>query len=96
MLGFRSGDGAQYGAAKLRSGIREANRKMGRYSTNNTRRGNNLFLNPTKTKELTVDFRRKRKTDIRSLIADGDCVERVSDFHVLGVQVKADLTGSHN
>lgn len=46
---FRSGDGTQRSAAKPRRGIREANGKM------------ECFGGRTKTKELTGDFRRKRK-----------------------------------
>lgn len=51
---FRAGDGAQCSAAKLR-GIRKIE---DRCSSKNTRQGNNLILNTTKTKELTVDFMR--------------------------------------
>lgn len=44
---FRCGDGTRYSAAKLRRGIGEANRKLeDRSSSKNTRRSNNLFLNP--------------------------------------------------
>ncbi|XP_039593233.1 uncharacterized protein LOC120515925 [Polypterus senegalus] len=45
---------------------------------------NNLLLNTIKTKELVVDFR-KKKTDIKPLYIGGDyCVERVSDFQIPG------------
>ena len=37
---------------------------------------NNLLLNTAKTKELIVDYR-KKKTAIQSLVIAGDCVERV-------------------
>ena len=54
---------------------------------------NNLLLNTSKTKELIVDFRRK-KTDIQPLLIGGTCVERVSDFRFLGVNIMEDLTWS--
>ncbi|XP_039647286.1 uncharacterized protein LOC120553194 [Perca fluviatilis] len=53
-------------------------------------RANNLLLNTSKTKELIVDFRRK-KTDIQPLLIGGTCVERVSDFRFLGVNIMEDL-----
>ncbi|KAK0146537.1 hypothetical protein N1851_014143 [Merluccius polli] len=56
---------------------------------------NNLLLNITKTKELIIDYRRK-KTDIQPLIINGDCVERLADFHFLGVHIEEDLTWSVN
>ena len=56
-------------------------------------RVNNFLLNTLKSKELIVDFRRK-KTDIQPLLIGGTCVERVSDFHFLGVNIMEDLTWS--
>lgn len=54
-----------------------------------------LILNTTKTNELTVDFR-KRKMDIQPLYISGDCVERVPDFHFLGVHVMENLVWDVN
>ncbi|KAK3548896.1 hypothetical protein QTP70_021243, partial [Hemibagrus guttatus] len=49
-------------------------------------RENNLLLNTSKTKELVIDYRRK-KTDIIPLIISGDCVEKVAQkrLHFLRV-----------
>ncbi|KAK3534494.1 hypothetical protein QTP86_016310, partial [Hemibagrus guttatus] len=58
-------------------------------------RENNLLLNTSKTKELVIDYRRK-KTDILPLIISGDCVERAADFRLLGVYIEEDLTWSVN
>lgn len=58
-------------------------------------RENNLLLNTSKTKELVIDFR-KKKTDIPPLLISRDCVERVADFHFLGVHIEHDLTWSVN
>ena len=58
-------------------------------------RENNLLLNTAKTKELVVDFRRKR-TAIQPLMIEGVCVERVSDFRFLGVHISEDLTWGVN
>lgn len=44
-----------------------------------------------KTKELILDYRRK-KTDIPSLIISGDYVERMTDFRFLGDQIEDSLT----
>lgn len=52
---------------------------------------NNLRLNTSKTKELVVDFRRN-KHNIQPLNIDGVCVERVSGFRFLGVNISEDLT----
>ena len=56
---------------------------------------NNLLLNTTKTKELVVDYRRK-KTAIQPLLIGGVCVERVSDFRFLGANIMEDLTWGVN
>ncbi|CAJ1076957.1 uncharacterized protein LOC125983400 [Xyrichtys novacula] len=56
---------------------------------------NNLQLNTAKTKELVIDYRRI-KTDITPLIIGGDCVEQVSDFRFLGVQIEEGLTWTVN
>lgn len=56
---------------------------------------NNLLLNTAKTKELVIDFRRK-KTDITPLLISGDCVEQVTDIRFLGVQLEEGLTWTVN
>ena len=56
---------------------------------------NNLALNTTKTKEIIVDFRRK-KVDHPPLYINGEGVERVHDFRFLGVQISDDLTWTLN
>ncbi|KAM3860016.1 monocarboxylate transporter 9-like [Diretmus argenteus] len=56
---------------------------------------NNLSLNSKKTREIIVDFRRK-KTAIQPLVVNGDCVERVSNFKFLGVHLDEDLVWSTN
>ncbi|XP_065327296.1 C-type lectin domain family 4 member M-like [Pelmatolapia mariae] len=43
---------------------------------------NNLDLNTTKTKELVVNFRR-RKSELQPVSINGECVERVSSFKFL-------------
>ncbi len=58
-------------------------------------RDNNQVLNTTKTEELITDYRRN-KMDIEPLYISGDCVERVSTFRLLGVQIEVDLTWSAN
>ncbi len=56
---------------------------------------NNLELNITKTKELIIDFRRK-KTDPPPLSIHGACVERVHTFKFLGTVISDDLSWSPN
>uniref|UniRef100_A0A3P9M7M4 Reverse transcriptase domain-containing protein n=1 Tax=Oryzias latipes TaxID=8090 RepID=A0A3P9M7M4_ORYLA len=56
---------------------------------------NNLILNTTKTKEIILDFR-KNRTDPPPLYIDGNCVERVHSFTLLGTTISADLTWSNN
>ena len=56
---------------------------------------NNLLLNATKTKELVVDYRRK-KTVIQPLMIGRVCVEGVSDFRFLGVNIMEDQTWGVN
>lgn len=55
----------------------------------------NLVLNTSKTKELVVDYRRK-KADLQPLYISRDCVENVAAFKFLGVTVEEDLTWSAN
>ena len=58
-------------------------------------RENNLLLNTSKTKQVIINFRRK-KTDILPLYIHGDGVERVVDFRFLGVHHEEDLTWGMN
>ena len=51
---------------------------------------NNLVLNTSRTKEVIVDFRR-RKTDLQPICINGECVERASSFKFLGMHMGADL-----
>ena len=52
---------------------------------------NNLALNADKTKELVVDFRRKRLTQ-DPITIKGSAVERVDSIKYLGVHITTDLT----
>uniref|UniRef100_A0AAQ6IK40 Alkylated DNA repair protein AlkB homologue 8 N-terminal domain-containing protein n=1 Tax=Anabas testudineus TaxID=64144 RepID=A0AAQ6IK40_ANATE len=56
---------------------------------------NNLVLNTSKTKEVIVDFRRK-KSDLQSIVINGECVKRVPSFKYLGVHIDKDLQWSSN
>ena len=47
-------------------------------------RDNNLFLNVIKTKELIVDYR-KRRTEHAPILIDGAVVEQIESFKFLGV-----------
>ena len=47
---------------------------------------NNLSLNVTKTKEIIVDYR-KRRTEHAPLLIDGAVVEQVESFKFLGVHI---------
>ncbi|KAK0140100.1 hypothetical protein N1851_022986 [Merluccius polli] len=53
-------------------------------------------LNISKTKELIIDFRRKKKTDIQPLVINGDEVKITSNFRFLGVHLDNDLSWSTN
>ena len=48
---------------------------------------NNLSLNMMKTKEMIVDYR-KRRTEHVPILIDGDVVEQVESFKFLGVHIK--------
>lgn len=50
---------------------------------------NNLVLNTSKTKEVIVDYR-KRKTDLQPICINGEFVERVQCFKFLGVHMDTD------
>ena len=52
---------------------------------------NNLSLNVSKTKELIVDYR-KRRTEHAPVHIDGAVVERAVSFTCLGVHITKDLS----
>lgn len=56
---------------------------------------NSLSLNIGKTKEIILDFR-KKKTDLAPLYIKGELVERVPVFKLLGVYITENLTLSTN
>ena len=56
---------------------------------------NNLVLNTAKTKEMIIDYR-KKKTVMQPLSINGVCVETVSSFRFLGVEIEDNLTWSVN
>src|SRR4029434_7289941 len=56
---------------------------------------NNLVLNTSKTKELIVDYRRK-KSDMQPIAINGERAERVSDFSFLGTHIEEDLSWTRN
>ena len=72
------------------SAYRDEVQKLTVWCTNN-----NLALNSTKTKELVIDFRRRRE-EPAPLYIKGDMVERVTDFKFLGTYISQDLTWTVN
>ena len=57
---------------------------------------NNLYLNVIKTKEMIVDYRKKR-TEHAPVLINGAAVEQVESFKFLGVHITNKLTWSkHN
>ena len=56
---------------------------------------NNLLLNPSKTKEIIVDFR-KKPSQIQPLSINGEIIERVSNFKFLGTVISDDLRWETN
>ena len=56
---------------------------------------NNLQLNATKTKEMVIDFRRKRGPVI-PLVIDGEPIETVDTFKFLGTIISKDLSWHDN
>lgn len=58
-------------------------------------KANNLLQNASKTKEMVMDWRRKR-ADPAPLQIEGDCVEKVSSFKFLAVYVANNLMWSTN
>ena len=56
---------------------------------------NNLSLNVIKTKEMIVDYR-KRRTEHSPILSDGAVVEQVESFKFLGVHITNKLTWSRH
>ena len=56
---------------------------------------NNLQLNASKTREMIVDFR-KRKNPLAPIIVNGDSIERVDYFKFLGTIISSDLAWENN
>ncbi len=56
---------------------------------------NHLKLSISKTKELVVDYRRKRRSPV-PVIIQGEKVWRVDSYKYLGVQINNKLDWSHN
>ena len=56
-------------------------------------RDTNLSLNVSKTKELIVDYR-KRRAEHAPILINGVVVERIESFKVLGVHITKDLSWS--
>lgn len=54
-----------------------------------------MGVNTCKTKEMIVDYRRK-KAELRLLYVGGHCVERVAAFQFLGATIEEDVTWSAN
>jgi hypothetical protein len=54
---------------------------------------NNLSLNMIKTKEMIVDYK-KRRTEHAPFLIDGIIVEKVESFQLLGVHITNKLTWS--
>ena len=52
---------------------------------------NNLFHNVIKTKEMIVDYR-KRRTEHAPILSDRAAVEQVESFKFLGVHINNKLT----
>ncbi|XP_051886490.1 uncharacterized protein LOC127578465 isoform X2 [Pristis pectinata] len=53
---------------------------------------NNLALNVSKTKELTVDFRKGKSGEHTPVLIERSTVERASSFKFLGVNISEDLS----
>lgn len=56
---------------------------------------NNLILNTFKSKELMIDYW-KKKTDTHPVNINGDRVRRVSDFKFLSLHLDDDLESEHH
>jgi hypothetical protein len=54
---------------------------------------NNLSLNVIKTKEMIVDYR-KRRTEHTPILIHGAAVEQVESFKILGVHITNKITWS--
>ena len=67
---------------------REEVRDLARWCKNN-----NLSLNVTKTKEMIVDYR-KRRSEHAPILIDGAVVEQVESFKFLGIHITNELDWS--
>ena len=53
---------------------------------------NNMTLNPSKCKEMSVDFLQYNSCVLRPIVVGNAIVERVASFKLLGVYISRDLT----
>lgn len=53
---------------------------------------NNMQLNPTKCKELVIDFLHYNSCELQPIVTGGAFIERVKSFKLLGVYISNDLT----
>ena len=53
---------------------------------------NNMQINPTKTKDMVIDFSKKRHHTSNSIVMDGSNIESVKVTKLLGVYISDDLT----
>ena len=56
---------------------------------------NNLILNPSKTKEMIIDYR-KKKEPITPIFINNECIEIVDSFKFLGTTISSDLKWHSN
>ena len=56
---------------------------------------NNLILNPSKTKEMIIDYR-KKKEPITPIFINNECIEIVNSFKFLGTTISSDLKWHFN
>ena len=56
---------------------------------------NNLILNPSKTKEMIIDYR-KKKEPITPVFINNECNEIVNSFKFLGTTISSDLNWHFN
>ena len=73
----------------------ESNYRAQIESTTDWCANNNLVLNVSKTKEIIVDFRKKRNTKM-PVVINGQEVEQVEEFKFLGTHIAKDLKWQDN